>query len=40
MSNNVEGSVVSKNVIRDSHQRCIVVHGTDSLLIEDNVAYK
>jgi len=39
MSDNVNGSVVSKNVIRDSHQRCIVVHGTNALLIEDNVAY-
>jgi len=40
MSNNVNGSVVSKNVIRDSHQRCIVVHGTNTILVEDNVAYK
>ena len=40
MSDNVHGSVVSKNIIRDSHQRCVVVHGSNGLLIEDNVAYK
>jgi len=39
MCGNVHGSVVSKNVIRDSNQRCVVVHGTDALLVEDNVAY-
>jgi hypothetical protein len=35
----VSGSVVSKNTIRQSHQRCVVVHGTDNLSIEGNVAY-
>lgn len=33
------GSVVSKNLIRNSNQRCVVVHGTDNLVVEDNVAY-
>jgi hypothetical protein len=35
----VPGSVVSKNTIRQSNQRCVVVHGTNKLRIEDNVAY-
>lgn len=33
------GSVISKNTVRQSNQRCVVVHGTDNLLIEDNIAY-
>lgn len=36
---NSTGSVVSKNTIRYSNQRCIVVHGTDNMNIEENVAY-
>jgi hypothetical protein len=35
----LSGSVVSKNTIRKSHQRCIVVHGTDNLKVDSNVAY-
>jgi hypothetical protein len=35
----VTGSVVSKNSIRQSNQRCISVHGTDKLSIHENVAY-
>jgi hypothetical protein len=35
----VSGSVVAKNTIRESNQRCIVVHGTNNLLIAENVAY-
>jgi G8 domain len=35
----VTGSIVIKNTIRLSNQRCIVVHGTDNLRIESNVAY-
>ena len=34
----VSGSVVTKNTIRESNQRCIVVHATDNLLVEGNVA--
>ena len=35
----VTGSVVIKNTVRLSNQRCIVVHGTDNLRIESNVAF-
>jgi cell surface hyaluronidase len=35
----VTGSIVSKNSIRQSHQRCIDVHGTNKLKIQENVAY-
>jgi hypothetical protein len=35
----VTGSVVSKNTIRQSQQRCVVVHGTNNLLVEENVAF-
>jgi hypothetical protein len=33
------GSVVIKNTIRQSNQRCVVVHGTNKLRVEANVAY-
>jgi len=39
MCNNVTGSKVFKNTIRDSHQRCIVVKNTDYLTVSENVAY-
>eukprot|EP00591_Stephanopyxis_turris_P012014 CAMPEP_0195517630 /NCGR_PEP_ID=MMETSP0794_2-20130614/11096_1 /TAXON_ID=515487 /ORGANISM="Stephanopyxis turris, Strain CCMP 815" /LENGTH=1723 /DNA_ID=CAMNT_0040646463 /DNA_START=75 /DNA_END=5246 /DNA_ORIENTATION=+ len=35
----VPGSKVSKNTIRDSYQRCVVVRNTNSLRISQNVAY-
>ena len=35
----VAGSVVAKNTIHLSQQRCVVVHGTDNLKISENVAY-
>ena len=35
-----EGSVVASNLIRDSNQRCIVIHGTNNVLVETNVAYQ
>jgi len=35
----VFGSVVAKNTIRQSFQRCIVVHGTNKLRVEDNIAF-
>jgi hypothetical protein len=35
----VSGSVVAKNTVRQSNQRCVVVHGTNQLLIEENVAF-
>lgn len=34
------GSVVAKNTIRQSHQRCVVIHGTNNVLVEDNVAFQ
>lgn len=30
---------MAKNLIRGTKQRCTVVHGTDSLLVDNNVAY-
>ena len=39
MCGSVDGAVVSKNSIRNSKQRCVVVHGTHQLRIEENVAY-
>lgn len=35
----VSGSVVAKNTIRHSNQRCVVVHGTNNLEILENVAF-
>jgi len=35
----VTGSRLAKNLIRETNQRCAVVHGTDHLLIDNNVAY-
>jgi hypothetical protein len=35
----VSSSIVSKNTIRQSNQRCVVVHGTDNLVVQENVAY-
>jgi hypothetical protein len=37
--NDVTGSVVAKNSIRQSNQRCVVVHGTNKLRIVENVSY-
>ena len=39
MCGDVSESVVSKNLIRESNQRCIVVHRSNNLLIDGNVAY-
>ena len=33
------GSIVSKNTVRDSNQRAIVIHGTDNVLVEENVVF-
>lgn len=38
-SDDVPGSLVRKNSIRQSNQRCVVVHGTNKLRIEENVAF-
>lgn len=32
-------SLVSKNVITNSHQRCVFIHDTDGVTIDDNVAF-
>jgi hypothetical protein len=34
------GSIVAKNVVTNSLQRCFVIHGTNGVTIDDNVAYK
>ena len=39
MNGAMPDSIVSKNTVRQSNQRCIVVHGTNDLLVENNVAY-
>ena len=39
MSGSVAGSVVRKNVIRQSKQRCVVIHGSHDVLVEDNVSF-
>mmetsp|Transcript_1433 Transcript_1433/g.2264 ORF Transcript_1433/g.2264 Transcript_1433/m.2264 type:complete len:3782 (+) Transcript_1433:192-11537(+) len=38
-SGDVNGTEVSKNVIRNSNQRCLVLDGTSNAVISDNVAY-
>lgn len=39
MSGDVDGSIVRKNVIRNSKQRCVVIHGSHNVTIEENVAF-
>lgn len=39
MSENVEGSYIAKNTVRDSHQRCYVLHGTHNVTLYENIAY-
>jgi hypothetical protein len=39
MNGNVKGSVVAKNCIRQSNQRCIVIHGSNNLVVEENIAF-
>jgi len=40
LSGSVAGSIVSKNVIYNSNQRCVVVHGSHDLEVIDNVAFE
>ena len=40
MCADVKGSVVSKNSIRFSNQRCVVVHGTHNLTVSENIAHE
>ena len=41
MAGDHPNSVVKQNLVRGSNQRCVVIHGTDSVLVEveENVAY-
>ena len=39
MSRSAAGSVIRKNVIRDSKQRCVVILASHDILVEDNVAF-
>jgi len=39
MCGNVNGTVVAKNTVRHSNQRCYVVHGTDAVKLEYNIAF-
>ena len=38
-SHDVAGSVIRRNLIQESEQRCIAIHGTNSVMIDNNVAY-
>lgn len=38
-SRNVPGSSISRNTIRSSNHRCVVIEGSSNITIEDNVAY-
>jgi parallel beta-helix repeat protein len=40
MSENVAGSVVTQNTVRNSQQRCIVIHGSHNVTVTDNVAFE
>lgn len=39
LSEDVDGSFVSKNLVRDSNQRCYVIHGTHNVTLQENVAF-
>mmetsp|Transcript_29790 Transcript_29790/g.44184 ORF Transcript_29790/g.44184 Transcript_29790/m.44184 type:complete len:1743 (-) Transcript_29790:270-5498(-) len=39
MSQNVPGSSISRNTVRDSSQRCIVIHDTHNVTLYENIAY-
>jgi len=39
MNQNIGGTYISKNLILNSYQRCIVIHGTNNAVLADNVAY-
>ena len=39
MCGSVLGAVVAKNSIRQSNQRCVVVHGSHNVTVADNVSY-
>ena len=39
LSENVDGSLAYKNLVRDSNQRCYVTHGTHNVTWQENVAF-
>lgn len=39
MSGSAAGSVVSRNLVTNSYQRCYVVHGTNDVVLDSNVCY-
>eukprot|EP00542_Grammatophora_oceanica_P020927 CAMPEP_0194026912 /NCGR_PEP_ID=MMETSP0009_2-20130614/1155_1 /TAXON_ID=210454 /ORGANISM="Grammatophora oceanica, Strain CCMP 410" /LENGTH=1694 /DNA_ID=CAMNT_0038665801 /DNA_START=100 /DNA_END=5184 /DNA_ORIENTATION=- len=39
LSGDNDGSIVKSNLIRESNQRCVVIHGTHNVNIEENVAF-
>ena len=39
MCGSSDSSVVSKNVIADSNQRCVFIHNTNEVTVEDNVSH-
>ena len=39
MCGNVTGTIVARNNVRHSHQRCYVVHATDNIKLEYNIAF-
>lgn len=39
MCDSVAGSTLSKNSVRNTKQRGIVVHGTDDLYLYENILY-
>ena len=39
-SSNVEGTSISRNSFRHSHQRCVSIEGTSNVTINHNVGYE
>ena len=39
MCGSAEGSIVSRNLVRESNQRCYVIHGTHNVTLDSNIAY-
>lgn len=35
----VSGSIVRKNLVRSSHQRCVVIHRSHNVTVEENVSF-
>lgn len=40
LSGSVEGSIVAKNIVRESNQRCYVIHGSHNVTLDSNIAYE